>query len=88
VFEDAGSDSDDADDVSGSPVAKLNPDMADIMYKYCRAHWRDIRKESGVHQRLFLAEEEGEGLDEMFDPEGEGEKPEEDEDEEVDIDAV
>ena len=88
VFEDAGSDSD--EDISGNAVAKLNPDMADIMYKYCRAHWRDIRKESGVHQRLFLAEQEGEGLDEMFDPdvEAEAEKPDEDDNEDVDIDAV
>ena len=87
VFEDEGSDSDD-EDISGNAVAKLNPDMADIMYKYCRAHWRDIRKESGVHQRLFLAEQEGEGLDEMFDPDVEAEAEKPDEDEDVDIDAV
>lgn len=76
------------EDVSGNLVEnKVHGDVADIMYKYNRAHWRDIRKEAGIHHNLFLAEQSGaEGLDEMFDPEGE--KPDEDEDEEVDIDAV
>jgi initiation factor 1A len=85
-FEDAGSDSD--EDVSGNLIgqSQSQSDVVDIMYKYSRAHWRDIRKEDGIHHNLFLAEQSGaEGLDEMFDPEAEGEKPD---DEEVDIDAV
>ena len=77
------------DDVSGNLIGQSQSQgiqVADIMYKYNRAHWRDIRKEAGIHHNLFLAEQSGgEGLDEMFDPEGE--KPD-DEDEEVDIDAV
>lgn len=82
------SDSED-EDVSGNLVEnKVQGQVADIMYKYNRAHWRDIRKEAGIHHNLFLAEQSGgEGLDEMFDPEAEGEKPDED-DEDVDIDAV
>lgn len=63
--------------------------VADILSKYNRAHWRDIRKESGVHQRLFLAEESEEGLDEMFDEApAEAETPMGTNDEDVDIDAV
>ena len=89
-FEDADSDSD--EDVSGNLVgqgqSKGQSDIADIMYKYSRAHWRDIRKESGIHHNLFLSEQSGaEGLDEMFDPDAEGDKEDPD-DEEVDIDAV
>jgi len=89
VFEDA-AESDSNEDVSGNQVedkeTKETSQVADIMYKYSRAHWRDIRKEDGIHQRLFLAEEGEDGLDEMFDPEAKEETPEDDE--EVDIDAV
>lgn len=86
-FTDPESESD--EDVSGNEVTPEITEKsltADIMYKYSRSHWRNIRKESGIHQRLFLAEEGAEGMDEMFDPEAEGEKP--DDEEEVDIDAV
>ena len=97
TFEDADSGSE--SDVSGNQIGgeeketketKETSQVADIMYKYSRSHWRDIRKESDIHQRLFLAEEGEEGLDEMFDPEAKEEAPEEqnDDDEEVDIDAV
>jgi initiation factor 1A len=97
AFEDADSDSD--EDVSGNLAGKSQSqsqsDVADIMYKYSRAHWRDIRKEDGIHHNLFLAEQSGggEGLDELFDPEAEAEAEAEAEeakpdDEEVDIDAV
>lgn len=94
AFEESDSGSD--EDVSGNSVevketngTKGTSQIADIMYKYSRSHWREIRKESGVHQRLFLAEEGEEGLDEMFDPEAKEEAPEEQNDEEdVDIDAV
>lgn len=89
AFEDADSDSE-SEDVSGNMAgqsqsqSKSQSDVADIMYKYSRAHWRDIRKEDGIHHNLFLAEQSGgEGLDEMFDPEVE--KPDE---EDIDIDAV
>ena len=73
-----------------SNKTKETSQVADIMYKYSRSHWRDIRKESDIHQRLFLAEEGEEGLDEMFDPEAKEEVSEEqnNEEEEVDIDAV
>lgn len=88
TFEESDSD----EDISGNQVdtketkeTKETSQVADIMYKYSRSHWRDIRKESDIHQRLFLAEEGEEGLDEMFDPETK-EAPEDDE--EVDIDAV
>lgn len=85
TFEESDSDS---EDISGNSVeTKETSQVADIMYKYSRSHWRDIRKESGVHQRLFLVEEGAEGMDEMFDPEAEGEKPD-DEKEDIDIDAV
>jgi initiation factor 1A len=85
VFEDANSDSD--EDVSGNQVnIKETSQMADIMYKYSRYHLRDNRKEYGIHQRLFLAEEGEDGRDEMFDPDAKEEAPEEEED--VDIDAV
>ena len=86
AFEDAESDSDEADDLSGNTV-RLTADVADILSKYNRAHWRDIRKESDIHQRLFLAEESEEGLDEMFDEAG-PEVEAADNDEDVDIDAV
>jgi len=82
----------DSDSVSGDQVeeketkeTKETSQVADIMYKYSRSHWRDIRKEDGIHQRLFLAEEGEDGLDEMFDPEAKEEAPEE---EDIDIDAV
>jgi initiation factor 1A len=91
-------DSESDSDASGNLVeaketkeTKETSQVADIMYKYSRSHWRDIRKESDIHQRLFLAEEGEEGLDEMFDPEtkGEaGEAGEAEDDEDVDIDAV
>jgi len=100
AFEDADSDSD--EDVSGNMIgqgqgqsqSKSQSDVADIMYKYSRAHWRDIRKEDGIHHNLFLAEQSGggEGLDELFDPEAEAEAEAEeakpDDDDDVDIDAV
>ena len=92
AFEDSDSDSE-SEDVSGNLARQGQggqSQVADIMYKYSRAHWRDIRKESGIHHNLFLAEQSGgEGLDELFDPEAEGEvgKPDDD-DEDVDIDAV
>ena len=93
AFEDSDSDDDD-EDVSGNLArqgGQIQSQVADIMYKYSRAHWRDIRKEGGIHHNLFLAEQSGgEGLDELFDPEAEGEveaeKPDDEED--VDIDAV
>jgi len=85
-------DSDSDSDVSGNMVetkeAKEAGKVADIISKYNRAHWRSIRKESDIHQRLFLAEEGEEGLDEMFDPEAKEETAVEDEEEDVDIDAV
>ena len=90
AFEDADSDSD--EDVSGNLIGQSQSQsvIADIMYKYSRAHWRDIRKESGIHHNLFLAEQSGggEGLDELFDPEAEVEKGQEEQDDDVDIDAV
>jgi len=88
VFEDAAESED--EDISGNQIeekeTKETSQVADIMYKYSRSHWRDIRKEDGVHQRLFLAEEGEDGLDEMFDPDAKEEAPEDEED--VDIDAV
>jgi len=87
------SDSDSDEDVSGNQIenkeTKETSQVADIMYKYSRAHWRDIRKEEGIHQRLFLAEEGEDGLDEMFDPEAKEETPEDNgDDDDIDIDAV
>jgi len=89
------SDSDSDSDVSGNLVEtkekKEANEVADIISKYNRAHWRSIRKESDIHPRLFLAEEGEEGLDEMFDPEAKeetGEAGEAEDDEDVDIDAV
>jgi len=83
-FTDSESESD--EDISGNVVTPVTSLTADIMYKYSRSHWRHIRKESGVHQRLFLVEEGAEGLDEMFDPDAKEEIHEDEED--VDIDAV
>ena len=97
AFEDeSGSDEDLSGNLVGLSQSKGQSDVADIMYKYSRAHWRDIRKEGGIHHNLFLSEQSGgEGLDELFDPEAEaeaeGEKEHDnapDDDEDVDIDAV
>jgi initiation factor 1A len=67
AFEDAESSSEEEEgDLSGN-TTRITADVADILSKYNRAHWRDIRKESDIHPRLFLAEEREEGLDEMFD---------------------
>jgi initiation factor 1A len=89
-------DSDEDEDVSGNPVevkgtGQSQSEVADIISKYSRGHWRDIRKESSIHQRLFLAEESEEGLDEMFDeaaPEAEVEVNDDGNTSDVDIDAV
>jgi initiation factor 1A len=62
--------------------------VADILSKYSRGHWRDIRKESGIHQRLFLAEESEEGLDEMFDEAPAEAETNDGTTSDVDIDAV
>jgi len=89
AFEDAESNSEEEEE-EGDPT-RLTADVADILSKYNRAHWRDIRKESDIHPRLFLAEEREEGLDEMFDEaaaETESPNAGNASDADVDIDAV
>lgn len=86
------SEADDDEDISSNKTTKedisstkASAEIVDIMYKYSRGHWRHIRKEADIHQRLFLSENDEEGLDELFDAEA---NQEAEDDEEVDIDAV
>lgn len=73
----------------GQSQSTSQSQVADILSKYSRVHWRDIRKEPDIHQRLFLAEESEEGLDEMFDEAApEAEVTEDGNTSDVDIDAV
>jgi len=77
-------------DLSGAAV-KQTAEIADIIGKYSRSHWRDIRKEPGVHHRLFIGDQEKEAFDELFDTgeEASERSAEVDADEEnIDVDAV
>lgn len=77
--------SEDEDDIDLSGAAvKQNAEIADIIGKYSRSHWRDIRKEPGVHHRLFIGDQEKEAFDELFDTGG-GEGTTE---ENIDVDTV
>ena len=75
-------------DLSGAAV-KQNAEIADIIGKYSRSHWRDIRKEPGIHHRLFIGDQEKEAFDELFDTgDGEGTTGEGTTEENIDVDTV
>lgn len=77
-------------DLSGAAAAvKKNTEIADIIGKYSRSHWRDIRKEPGVHHRLFIGDQQKEAFDELFDTgDADAEAEVEANEENIDVDAV
>lgn len=65
-------------------------DIADIINKFHRDHWRYIKKDDGIHKDLFFVSAEDAAADDLFDY-GEDKKEEEKEKEELDdkdIDAI
>lgn len=71
-------------------LASGRKDIADIIDKFHREHWRQIKKESDIHKFLFSVADLAGGVDEIFEygNESESDGPVEEEINESAIDAI
>lgn len=79
---------------NAATTASGRKDIADILDKYDREHWSDIRYLPGVHRDLIPTTRTGVGGDDIFEPRRDGGganddgPPLEESDEEIDIGAI
>jgi initiation factor 1A len=86
-FDASDSDSEGEDEEEGGSnvithVASSRKDVVDILEKVASSHWRQVRKEKGLHKDLLPTTTDGDGHDDIF------EKEEEEVGSDIDIDDI